>query len=172
MKVLLALALCAVSGLAQAQTPAAAAACGPQGVTFQAGVGNFQRTQTRPEPSKAQVYFIQDDGPYGHLQHYTIKIGLDGAWVGAYKSNSYFQLSVDTGEHHICADVQSNSYLGSLMELAHFTGEPGKTYYFRTRFLAGIPGNEVPYLHLEQADSDQAIYLIGIYPLSVSKPKK
>jgi hypothetical protein len=43
------------------------------------------------------------------------------------------------------------------VKLVHFTAEAGKVYYFRS---------------LEQADSDEAKYLIANYPLSISTPKK
>jgi hypothetical protein len=52
--------------------------------------GPSQHALAEPEPGKALVHFIQDDGPEGNHQHATLRIGLDGAWVGAYKHNSYF----------------------------------------------------------------------------------
>jgi Protein of unknown function (DUF2846) len=172
MKMLLIFAVFAASALAQDAPVVIPPACGPQNVVFKASVGDLNRAVAAPEPGKALVYFIQDAGPNGDHQHYTLKIGLDGAWVGAYKNNSYFQLSVEPGEHHICANIQSDSYLGSVMELAHFTAEPGTTYFFRTRFLAGIPEGEVPYLHLEQTDSDEGTYLVAAYPPSQWKAIK
>jgi hypothetical protein len=143
-------------------------------VNFDVKLGDPQQTLAQPEPRKATVYFIQDDGPGGNHQHYTIRIGLDGVWVGAYKHNSYFTVSVGPGEHHVCANVQSNSSAGLNLALAHFTAEPGQVYYFRTQFLAGLTTQYpvYPYLELDQPDSDQAKYLIASYPPSVSQPKK
>jgi hypothetical protein len=94
-------------------------------------------------------------------------IGIDGSWVGAYKYNSYLSMSVDPGEHHVCANVQTAFAAASVTVLAHFTAEPGKVYYFRTRFLGGIISTsqgQAPYLGLDQPDSDEAKYLIGMYP--------
>jgi hypothetical protein len=96
-----------------------------------------------------------------------LKIGLDGAWVGAYRENAVFAVSVEPGEHHICANVQSNLELGHSLTFAHFTAEAGKVYYFRTH-LGAYSG----YMEIDQPDSDQAKYLISIYPSSESKPKK
>lgn len=57
-------------------------ACGPQDVLF-----DVQQVKTQPaaapEPGKALVYFIQD--AYGEV--YTTRVGLDGAWVGAFKKS-------------------------------------------------------------------------------------
>jgi hypothetical protein len=55
------------------------------------------------------------------------------------------------------------------VELAHFTAETGKVYYFRTRLIAA---QNLNYLDLIPVDSDQAKYLIASYPLSVSRARK
>ena len=122
----------------------------------------------------AQVFFIQDDSTGGDNQHYTIRIGVDGKWVGAYKRNAHFSIWVDPGEHHVCANVQSKLSKGHIFTFAHFTAEPAGTYYFRTQFLAGL--NTLypiyPSLQLDQPDSDEAKYLIASYPASDLQPVK
>ncbi len=157
-----------------AQNPSAnlAPSCGPRNVTFSVNVDAAKQTPAQSEHGKALVYFFQHDGPGGDHQHYTIKIGMDGAWVGAYKHNSYFAVSVGPGEHHVCANVQSKSAAGHNVALAHFTAEPGKVYYFRTQFLAGLTTQYPvhPYLSLDRPDSDQAKYMIVCYPQSVWQP--
>jgi hypothetical protein len=158
--------LAAFPAFAQKQPTHIAPACGPDSVSFSAGEGAPQRL-AQPDPAKAYVYFIQDNGPEG--EHYTMKIGLDGAWAGAYKNNSYFMVPVEPGVHHVCANVQSSSVSGMTVALAHFVAEPGKTYYFRTRLLLGP---EYPFLELDQPDSDQAAYLLDAYPLSIWRAKK
>jgi hypothetical protein len=60
-------------------------------------------------------------------------MGLDGEWVGATQRNSYFSLSVDPGEHHVCATEG-----GQLFAFAHFTAEAEKSI---TSVRAGGPGN-------------------------------
>jgi hypothetical protein len=93
--------------------------------------------------------------------------------VSAYKHNSYFAVSVEPGEQHVCANLQSSHSAGLVVTLAHFTAEPGKDYYFRTRFLVtGRIGAAPPYVDLDPVDSDEAQYLIASYPLSISQPKK
>jgi hypothetical protein len=174
MKVALLALFLAVSAFAQDAPAIVAAACGPKNVRFDVKLGGFQQAQAQSETANATVYFIQDDGPDGNHQHATLRIGLDGAWVGAYRKNSYFTVSVGPGEHHVCANVQSDPPEWRHLALAHFTAEPGKVYYFRTKFLAGLTTVYPihPYLELDQPDSDQARYLIATYPLSVSRPRK
>ena len=168
-----------LAGSAVAQKPPAALpqACGPENVGFKVKLDNAQHPLAQPEAGKALVYFIQDDGPAGNHQHYTMRIGLDGSWAGAYKENSYFTVSLGSGEHHICANVQSDRYPDrfqwSLLSLAHFSAEPGKVYFFHTQYLAGMPGStDYPHLVLEPVDSDEAAYLIAISPMSVFRPYK
>ena len=89
--------------------------------------------------------------------------------MGADQHNSYLSVSVEPGEHHACANRQSRfAQANQMVALAHFTAEPGKVYYFRTRTF-GNGSQEL--FDLEEIDSDQAKYLIASYPLSVSHAK-
>jgi hypothetical protein len=167
MKVAFVLMFLAVTGLAHSQSAVPGAACGPEDVDFKVKLDNTHHALTQPDPGKAQVYFIQDKGAYsfgigGSVQ---TKIGLDGRWVGANRNNSYFSLSLEPGEHHLCAEIQSSLY-AQIPEFAHFTAEAGKVVYFRVRF---IPSPYGPYLFLDLLDSDQGEYLTGAFSLSVSR---
>jgi hypothetical protein len=174
MKFTLVALLFAVSAFAQSPSARVASPCGAKDVVLNVKLDKAQHTLPQPESAKARVYFIQDDGPMGDHQHFAVRIGLDGEWVGAYKQNSYFTVSIEPGEHHVCANVQSDFSAGQLVELAHLTAEAGKVYYFRTRFIAGMTSlyPTPPYLELDPVDSDQAKYLITSYPLSISHPSK
>ena len=155
--------------LAQDKPPAAIAACGSKDVQFEVKKDDSQHALTEPEPGKARVYFVQDFGQtqcFGHCG-ITVRMGLNGAWVGANQDNSYFSVSVDPGEHHLCATPQAWN-AKRLVGLAHFTAEAGKTYYFRTRL---IGGQNQQLIDLMPIDSDEAAYLITSYPMSVSHPK-
>jgi hypothetical protein len=120
-----------------------------------------------PEPGKARVYFIQDLGKATCVGCVIVRIGMDGAWVGANEHNSYFSLSVEPGEHHLCA-IPQPGYLQMLVGLAHFTAEAGKTYYFRERMF-GEQNQAI--FDFGPIDSDQAEYFIETYPVSVSYTK-
>ncbi len=172
MKIVILAAVFAATAFAQIPNAPSPAACGPDKISFDVRTEQSQSAPKQPDSGKALVYFIQDDGPLGNHQHSTLRIGLDGTWVGAYKHNSHFSVSVEPGEHHVCANVQPNH--PGLVALAHFNAEPGKFYYFRTQLLAGITTIYpiAPHLVLDQPDSDQAKFLIASYPASISQPKK
>jgi hypothetical protein len=170
MKSALVVMLLAASAFGQQESGALAAACGPKSTTFNVKLDESQHTLALPEAGKALVYFVQDLGVVNCLGGcMTTKIGLDGAWVGVSQHNSYFSVSVEPGEHHVCANPQSHvGWVSRQVALAHFTAEAGKVYYFRTR---GLLGGGQPLFDLDPIDSDQAKYLIASYPLSVSHRK-
>jgi len=113
--------LFAATAFAQAPSAGFPAACGPESRSFDVKTQKSRPDATQVDPAKALVYFIQDSGPWGNHQRATLRIGLDGKWVGAYKHNSYFSVSVEPGEHHVCVNVQPDQ--SGLVALAHFTAE-------------------------------------------------
>jgi hypothetical protein len=171
MKAALVVALFAASALAQ-EAPAIAPACGPMSVHFDVKLDKTQHPVTQPEPGKARVYFIQDIG-FVHVDYIgkqpETRFGIDGRWNGATLGNSYIAMSVEPGEHHVCANPQMGFRFGRQVELAHFTAESGETYYFRKRF---ITTQEEVYLLLDRLDSDEGEHLIRTLPMSVSTMKK
>lgn len=168
MKIALLALLFAISASAHASSHALPSTCGFGKANFQVVLDHSPHMPATVEPAKARVYFIQDLGPHNYIAE--INVGLDGAWVGANRDNSYFSVSVDAGKHHVCENVKSHfSTYGRLVELADFVAEPGKMYYFRARLSFG---QNDPVLDLERIDSDQGEHLIASYPLSVSQVKK
>jgi hypothetical protein len=160
--------LFAASALAQTPPAVVSAACGPENASFKVKLDNSQHALAQPEPGKALVYFLHDAGTSAQLGYPTVKLGMDGAWLGANHGDSYFQVSVQPGEHHLCATLQS-SVVEQRVELAHFTAEAGKVYYFRTQL---VTSRTIELLELAPIDSDQGKYLIASFPLSISSPKK
>jgi hypothetical protein len=159
----------ASSALAQVPTSAPTSACGPGNVSFKVKLDDSHQTEAQLEAGKALVYFIHDAGSAQALFAYpTTKVGVDGVWAGANHGDSYFAVSVEPGEHHVCATLQSSLY-DSRAEFAHFSAEAGKVYYFRSRL---ITSRSVELLELDPIDSDQGKYLTTMYPLSISQPKK
>ena len=160
--------LFAASASAQAPPVASPSACGHENVSFKVKLDESQHTLAQPDPGKARVYFVHDAGTSITLGYPTVKLAMDGAWVGANHGNSYFSVSVEPGEHHVCVTLQS-SLVAQRVELAHFTAEAEKVYYYRTQL---VTSRSVELLELEPIDSDQGKYLIATFPLSVSQPKK
>lgn len=141
-------------------------ACGPAHVSFKVKLDDSQHTLLPPEPGKARIYFIHEVGIAKPIIGYpTSTFAIDGVWMGADHGDSYFSASLDPGEHHLCATLHSS--VVDDVELTHFVAEAGKTYFYRTR----PAGSGTELLELEPVDSDQGEYLIGHYPLSISKPK-
>ncbi|MDR3792371.1 MAG: hypothetical protein P4L03_03230 [Terracidiphilus sp.] len=150
--------LFAATAFAQKTPAALPAACGPENINFDVKLDKSQHTLDTPEAGKARVYFLEDSA--------TVRIGLDGAWVGANRGHSYFSVSVGPGEHHLCVKAAT---LDHPIELVHFTAEAGEVYFFRGRVL---PATDGMYLLFGQSDSDEAKSLIGSYARSVSTQRK
>jgi hypothetical protein len=177
MKTVLAVVLLAASALCQ-DNPTRAhaqAACGPLDVRFDAQTSASQPL-AQPETGKALVYVAEDfrKSP-GELGNPTIRVGLDGAWMGATRANSYIFFSVDPGEHHLCTNWQSRlEGLSRLAAFARITAESGKTYYFRARITYSTYGSGAANmsLDLEPVDPDEGQFLVTSFRLSNSHPKK
>jgi Protein of unknown function (DUF2846) len=176
MKSAFVLILFTLSAFAQQEPGIAGSACGPKKTTFAVKLDETQHTLAEPEAGKALVYFIQDVGAVVCLGGcFQTRFGVDGAWVGAVQHNSYFSVSVEPGEHHLCASSQSHfapamseKYASVRLALSHFTAEAGKIYYFRTRSF-GSQNQQL--FEMDVLDGDQAKYLIASYPVSVSHAK-
>jgi len=112
-------------------------ACGDDSVKFNVKTEKDQSPPAPPPAGKAQIVFIND------AKGWSARYGMDGAWVGANEGNSYFAVTVDPGERHLCVDYHvSAAYLGTLkqqnMLVASVTTEAGKVYYFQS--VVGVTG--------------------------------
>jgi hypothetical protein len=156
----------------RAAMTAAVSACGQANTKFAVKQDQTQ-PPSKPESGKALVYVIEDMGQWdrGCLGGcITIRVGLDGAWIGANQGNTHFSFSVLPGEHHLCANWQSSlAERSSMYSLADFNAEAGKVYYFRTRVWAS--GN-VPFLDLDPVNNDEGRYQVAASPPAISNPKK
>jgi len=148
-------------------------ACGPKEVRFDA-----QTSPGKPvllEPGKALVYVSEVFKKVpGELGNPTIRVGLDGTWMGATRANSYLSFSVDPGEHHLCTNWQSHlKRLSREASFTNFTAEAGRTYYFRARISYQSVGEAtVMSLDLDPIDPDEGQYLVASNPASTSHPQK
>ncbi len=151
------------------------AACGPKEAQFDTETVE-NRPLAQPEAGKSLVYVVEVfDKVVGQLSHPTLRVGLDGKWAGADKGNSYVSLSVDPGEHHLCARWQSHwKRFSNEAAFAGFAAEPGKVYYFRARIteLGGSGGASNFALDLEALNPDEGKYLVASSVLSIAHAKK
>jgi hypothetical protein len=112
------------------------------------------------------------------------RLGLDGAWVGANKGNSYFAYTVESGDHHLCTNWSyAFKSLSKKVGMSSFKAEAGKTYYFQARIRmilhntgstqtgANAPEME-DRLDRVSLSEDEGKYFVKISPLSIGRPKK
>jgi len=156
--------------LAQDQAAAArtAAGCGPSQSQFEVKLDDTLHLLAQPEEGKAIVYVFEDDftGP-------TMRIGVDGSWVGATNSKSFLYFSLAPGEHSICTEWQSNVFKKTSERVGgakSLTVEAGKVYYLRMTFeeVTKASGR----IKLDLTDNAEGQFLLSSSALSNSHPKK
>jgi hypothetical protein len=164
------LAVFASSLLAQDSAPTASVrgGCGPSEAYFDVKTNNKQHPVAPADAGKALVYVFEDmeHGP-------TMRVGLDGAWVGANKGKSYFFFSVPPGDHQVCTNWQSGTFketskrIGSAITLK---AEAGKVYYLRTQVYERSEQDRN--VKLEPVETAEGQFLISASAFSTHHPKK
>lgn len=155
----------ALPALAQDQAAAArtVAGCGPATQMFDVKKADAKHPVAQPEEGKALVYFFLD-----YFTAPTMRLGVDGTWVGANDGMSYFFFQVAPGQHNFCTEWQSGIFKKTserLGEAIHLSVEAGKTYYLRLTF----GGRR---MFLEIVDEAEGHFLIGTSRYATSQPKK
>jgi hypothetical protein len=184
MKTKLALGLLIFATAAWAQDAAQqGAGCGVDEARFDVKREAHAHPAGTPEAGKALVYVFGDsefDNTALHIGGLITRVGVDGAWVGAYEHKSYMYFSVDPGDHRLCTSQQSalKTRRDNNASAISFTAEEGKVYYFRTQpsptaqtFSATtqVPNGRVDLAALDPA---QAMLMMPKWAFSTSQPKK
>ncbi|HLJ41461.1 MAG TPA: DUF2846 domain-containing protein [Candidatus Acidoferrales bacterium] len=161
--------------------------CGPANIKFDVSTTKAQHPSVAPPSGKALVYFLQDDFKYDSRPRPTTRFAIDGTWVGATHSNSYFYVAVNPGEHDAYANWQSDVIPFSVgtprraTAAAHLVTEAGKTYYFRAQDITKTDHtggeHDTEYVSkaqivLEPINGDEAQVLMSTFSLSSSRQKK
>ena len=149
-------------------TTSAGGGCGPNEAQFDVKTNDRQHLVAPPVAGKALVYIFEDmvHGP-------TMRVGLDGAWIGANKGKSYFFFSVDPGDHQVCTNWQSGTFkktakrIGSAITLK---AEAGKVYYLRTQVYERSEQDRN--VKLEPVESAEGQFLISASSFSTYHSKK
>jgi hypothetical protein len=160
---------------AQARATVLPDACGDDKIRFDVTAQSGQTAPAPPPAGKAQIVFVEnEDHMIGPFKYATIRFGLDGAWAGANYNNSYFVVNIDPGEHHLCASWQSSlGMIKRYIDVASFTAEPGKVYYYAANVKvtsAGDSGSNIDF-NLAPLNDDQGHYRIKAWKQAISKPK-
>jgi len=154
--------LCSVAAFGQEAGGAAMAACGPKGDHVKVNPDTGRDPSAQPEPGKALVYVIEDDGVMNNIlgAGITLRAGLDGAWVGAVNHhNPFLVFSVTPGERHLCVNWQSGIESRSRATgLAHIEAQPNRVYYFRVR---QWDTRSAVYIDFDPIDSDMGTFLLA-----------
>jgi hypothetical protein len=133
-----------------------------------------QHPMGQMEPGKALVYVFDDetrDPDFTYIGGPTVKLGVDGSWMGANHYRSYFFFPVSAGEHRVCASVQSRvGKVARVSAATSLTTEEGKVYYLRV-VLEMRMKRELA-MKIEPLDSAEGALLIASSALSTSKTKK
>jgi hypothetical protein len=163
-------------------SPQIQSACGPDQAKFDVQRQAHSHPTVTPESGKALVYVFGDselDNTAIHVGGLITRVGVDGAWVGAYEHKSYMYFSVNPGEHRLCTSQQSSlkSRRDNNASAITFTAEEGKSYYFRTQpspaSLAQSATSRAPNGEVELAvvDPAQAQLMVPKWAYSTSQPK-
>ena len=177
MKAIPALSLLCVSLVfaAQARATVLPDACGDDKIKFDVSAKSGQPAPAPPPAGKAQIVFIENENHMlGPFMYATVRFGLDGAWAGANNNNSYFAAMVDPGVHHLCVSWQSAlPMLKKSVDVASFTAEPGKVYYFaaNVKVIPAGDNNTTYDFNLAPLDDDAGQYRVKAWKLATATPK-
>jgi hypothetical protein len=160
---------------AQARATVLPDACGDDKVKFDVKTETSKTPPAPPTDGKAQIVFIENENHMvGPFMYATVRFGMDGAWVGANNNNSYFTLDVAPGVHHLCASWQSAlRRIEKNVDVASFTAEPGKVYYFAADVKVIPTGENTADITfgLLQLDEDKGKYRVKAWKLATWKSK-
>jgi len=123
-------------------------ACGDDSAKFDVKTEEGQPAPAPPAAGKAQIVFIDDDAvKTSGFSFTTFRYGMDGAWVGANKGNSFFVVDVEPGVHHLCMSPQTVVSKGRMtVGILAITVEANKVYYVDAELslLGGSRGAYIP----------------------------
>ena len=127
-----------------------------------------QHSVAPPDASKALVCVFE-----GMEHSPTMRVGLDGACIGANMRKSYFFFSVDPGEHQVCTNGQSRvsketaARFGSAITLK---AEAGKVYYLR---IQSYERSQHDFnVKVEPVETAEGQFLISVSSFSAFRAKK
>jgi hypothetical protein len=162
----------------QSPTPQASspiAACGSDAVEFSTQHGETGDASAPDSADKATVYVVEiyNLADKGRFARPTIRVGMDGSWIGATQGFSYLRFPADPGARHLCVRWQSVfDHLSQQIALDNFDAVAGKTYYFRVPIsVEGASGGGAVSIDLQPVSEDEGKFLVSEAARSISKVK-
>jgi hypothetical protein len=173
------LSLCVCLAVVHAQRTALPSSCGDEKAIVSVAAHGHGSVPAPPEAGKAKAVFIERADK--NAAPVVTRVALDGTWQGGNQGNSYFELTVAPGEHHVCVDWQlPHRLIKDAAAFDVFTAEAGKIYYFRVN-VAWAQNVELPQytryngdmtLGLSAVNADEGQYLVLNSKVSTSSVKK
>jgi hypothetical protein len=149
--------------------------CGDDAIKFDAKLEKDNPGLPAIAEGKALIVFVETLPDARLYAGTTTRFGLDGAWVGATKSDAYFTIEVTPGEHNLCASMQSapSGMKSNFTKTATFTAEAGKVYYFESVVNEiGGPNGGIAAFDFAQLSEKDGKYRVKAWKFATSKPKK
>lgn len=141
-------------------------ACGSDSVKFDVKTDKAAtyKPGTAPATGMARIVFIHSlhSGLIMIGGRPTIRIGVDGSWVGALHGKSYFSVDLPSGEHHLCGAWQSVFKSARKEDHAKSINlESGKTYFvqYKMEILNNNPGSTT-LTSLDVMDQDEGKFIV------------
>ena len=160
---------------AQQAASSPTAACGPETVQFSTAHGEVGDSAPPDSPDKATVYVIEiyNLADKGRFARPTVRVAMDGSWIGATQGFSYLRFPADAGTRHLCVRWQSSfDRLSQQIALYNFDAVAGKTYYLRVPIMVeGASGGGAASIDLEPVSEDEGRFLVSEAARSISKVK-
>jgi hypothetical protein len=154
--------------------------CGDPKTKFEVTTHMSTAALPAPDAGKALIVFIQ---PYkmACIGCLAPRFAMDGQWVGATHTFSYFTLQVQPGQHHFC----SIGMVPSLIAINSFDVKAGATYFLQARLISVGPRTEEEFesqvtpagkraatgYGMSLLDEDKGRYLIKSYEVAEFKKK-
>jgi hypothetical protein len=135
--------------------------CGDANAVINVAMHGHGTLPAPPESGKAKAVFIERADK--NAMPVVTRIALDGTWLGANQGNSYFELTVLPGEHHVCADWEMpRRWIKDAPAFDVFTAEAGKVYYFLVNVGWVQEYRQDPYMtfQLSPVNVDEGQYLV------------
>jgi hypothetical protein len=156
-----------------AATLTRSAGCGANDVEFNVKTDKNQHPAAQPASGKAMVYVFNTllSSTSINFGNVTVRVGIDGEWVGANRGDSYFYFPVDPGDHRICVQWQSSfARFSKLASAVSLSAEPGQVYYLKST--ADVRKDNQYNVKVQPLDPAEALLLSANSAFSTFHPKK